>query len=103
MPYYASDFADWLDQELTASRDRLQRTVSRTEALVALRSRAFDLSAQLQRPITPDDLFGSARSEQERAELQLLADRLLEDGTRDTTGLGDLQGDGHRSDPGAGF
>jgi hypothetical protein len=101
MPYFASDFADWLDEELAASRRVLQRVLVRTEALAALRSRAFDLSAESKRPISPDDLFGSARTERERAELQVLADLVLN--TRDETGLDDRESERTHADTGAGF
>ena len=76
MPYFVHDFADQLASELAASRHELGRVLDRTEALAALHSRALDLAAELKRPVTADDLFGSARDEKERASLRLLADRV---------------------------
>lgn len=75
MPHFVEDFVDQLGTELAKSRVELEHVLERTEALAALHSRSLDLAAELNRPMTAHDLFQSARTERERAELQLLAER----------------------------
>lgn len=75
MPHFVEDFVDQLGTELAKSRVEQERVLERTEALAALHSRALDLAAELNRPMSAHDLFQSARTERERAELQLLAER----------------------------
>jgi hypothetical protein len=79
MPYYADDFLDMIERELASERDALTRLVDRIDAIVAVRSVAIDVSTRLQRPIDVDDVFMSGRSEEERARLQALKRRILQD------------------------
>ena len=77
MPHVHGDFLDVVEREIVAARRDLARRADRVSALVELHARALDVSARLQRALKADDVFGAARNEVERAELQALADRIL--------------------------
>lgn len=98
MPFYADDFLDVLDREVADARADLVRRVDRTDALVALRSRALDLSAVLNRPISIQDLKAQVKDEHDRALLFSLFDRILDEGGNRPEGA--LR-DGYRLETGA--
>jgi len=112
VPHFVDDFADRLARELRESRRELGRVRDRTEALATLHARALDLAASLNRPVTADDLFTSHGNEEERAALQTLARRVLQEEAADDFDLDDLSGNpafdgtstlGGHLDTGAGF
>ena len=76
MPYVVGDFLDMLERELLPSRRDLAQRIDRVEALAQLRSHALSVSADLQRAISVDDVFSSAKDERERAFLKSLANRI---------------------------
>lgn len=76
MPTFVPDFVDDLERELEDARERLAWLLERTEALAELHAYAYDLAARLKKPLSADDVFGSAQTEKERAQLRLLADRI---------------------------
>ena len=63
MPYIVGDFLDDLERELAAARRDLARRVDRVEALAELRSIALNVSSDVQRAVTAEDVFSSAKSE----------------------------------------
>jgi hypothetical protein len=79
MPHFVNDFADDLARELAHAREILEGALDRADALAALHARALDVAAAQRRPVTIDDVFRSAKNEHERAELQLLANRITGD------------------------
>ena len=103
MPTFVPDFVDALEQELATERERLARLLNRIEALTELHDYAYDLAARLRKPLTVEDVFDSGHSEQQRAKLRALAERITasEQGgipAYDSTGDG-----GNSSESGAEF
>lgn len=94
MSWGIGDFLDQIEDELVRQRRLAAAHVDRAEALTAFRNRALAVASELERAITVDDVFASARNEQERAELAALADRILAIGSEPPDAL-DRAGEYH--------
>lgn len=71
--------ADWLEGELAATRQVLERAVARTDALAGLLAFVRDAEADLGEPIAPEDLEAAALKvggERRRAEVAALMDQM---------------------------
>lgn len=71
--------ADWLEAELAATRQVLERAVARADALAGLLTFVRDAEADLGQPIPPDALMDAAVTtggERRRAEVAALVDQM---------------------------